>query len=167
MRRHRRRGVEVLELLLVTPVILLALLGAFEFSMLTLNQSVVTHATTVGAREAAKDPTTSEVLAEINNVLAAYDIQITDSSGSGTVLVIQNGSSPATPAKYGDPLLTGECNPPANPALQADEVRVTICIALDAAKTSGTPVMNAFNYCGFTFADKRFEVSAMAAKESL
>ncbi len=165
---QRRRGVQTLEVILVTPVIVLVLLATLEFGMLNITHAAITHAATVGAREAGKllpngDIALTEVVDEVNEVLAANDINITNAAGSGTKLTIQDGADPANPLTFGDPSLT--CGPPASPVLDADEVRVTLCIDFGATKLNGAPVIDAFSYCGFTFAGKQFKASAVVKKE--
>jgi Flp pilus assembly protein TadG len=167
-RRSLRRGIKVLELILVTPIILLALVGTLEYGLLNINHAAVTHAATVGAREAGKlDPQNEiqlmEVVGRVNQILAANDIVITGAAGSGTRLVIQDGADSLNPLVFGDPNMT--CTPPVMPALELDEVRVTLCIDFSATKLNGTPVIDAFDYCGFTFDGKRFQVSSLGKKE--
>jgi len=162
--KQRRRGVQTLELILVTPVIVLALLATLEFGMLNMTHAAITHATTVGARESGKldangDIVLSEVVDEVNEVLGAIDIEI-DNSRTGSRLAIVDGDNPGSPLYEGDSSLTCTL-----PSPQAGEVSITLCIEFDATKLNGAPVINAFSYCGFTFNGKRFEVSALVKKE--
>ena len=101
-RRRSRRGIKVLELILVTPIILLALLGTVEYGLLNITHAAVTQAATVGAREAAKlnpldEIVLDEVVGRVNQILVANEIVITDVPGSGTRLVIEDGSDPLNP----------------------------------------------------------------------
>jgi Flp pilus assembly protein TadG len=160
--------VQTLELILVTPVIVLVMLAILEFGMLNITQSAITHAATVGAREAGKTETfttgaggtVEEIRDEINAVLAAIDIQITDTS-SGMLITIQERTGGVTnDYTVGDTSLS-----PTLPALDDGEVSATLCIAFDATKLNGSPVINAFSSCGFTFNGKEFEISSLARKE--
>jgi hypothetical protein len=163
-----RRGGVVLELILVTPIIVAALVGGLEYGMLNITQAGVTHAATVAAREAAKlnpsdDIVLGEVVGEVNAVLGTYGIVLSDTAGSGTKLVIEDGLNLGSPLVFGDPGLA--CPPPAGPSLNLDEVRVTLCIEFSATKLNGAPVINAFDLCGFTFDGKRFHISSVVKKE--
>lgn len=167
-RGQRRRGVQTLELILITPIVVLVLLAVLEFGMLNVTHATVTHASTVGAREAAKlDPNLEivleEVVDEVNLILSTIDVVITDVDGSGTKLVIEDGDDPLNPLVYGDQTMT--CDPPITPQLGEHEVRVTLCIEFSATKLNGSPVIDAFSYCGFTFDGKRFHISSVAKKE--
>jgi hypothetical protein len=164
----------VLELILITPVIVLVMLAILEFGMLNITHSAVTHATTVGAREAGKLAPSGaivldEVVDEVNLVLAAVDILLDDDPGDGTYFIIEDGDNDPTNSSnwltFGDPDLAGVCEPPLIGVPVAGEVRVTLCIEFDATKLNGAPVIDAFNYCGFTFDGKRFEMSALVKKE--
>jgi hypothetical protein len=164
----------VLELILVPPVIVLAALAVLEFGMLNTTHGALTHATTVGAREAGKLAPSGaivldEVVDEVNDVLAAVDILLDDDPGDGTFFIIEDGDNDPGDSNnwltFGDPLLGGVCEPPVVGTPVAGEVRVTLCVDFDATKLNGAPVINAFNYCDFTFTGKRFEMSALVKKE--
>ena len=145
----------VLELILVLPVLVILLVAMVEFTMLMILQSTVTHAATVGAREAGKYPDIDEVVEAVTVVLGANCIALDDADGSGTKVLLESGD--ALPSYFGDPSL--ECNVPENP-LQPDEVRVTVCVALRA-----TPFCDALRAFGFSLFDNRLEVSSLVKKE--
>lgn len=126
-RPSRRRGVGTLQLILVLPVILVVLLALFEFTMLMVLKSAVTHAATVAAREAGKDADIDELAEVVQAVVAANCITIGDTPGCGTKIVLEAGDGAIT--EYGDTDMN--CTLPAN-AVGPDEVRVTVCVATDA-----------------------------------
>jgi len=152
---RRRRGVEVLELLLVMPIFVLALVASVEYVPLLITQATITHAATVGAREAGKGADAEWAAIEANKVLAAASIAITDTAGSGTKVVIEDG---ATVTSWGDPSLT-VASPP--PAVDAGNVRVTVCILFSALKTNGSPVLGPYNAFGYMLAGDRFQIRAL------
>ena len=173
-RRERRSGVQVLEVILVTPIIALVMLAILEFGMLNITHGALTQATTVGAREAGKLAPSGaivleEVVDEVNAVLAAIDILLDDDPGDGTYFIIEDGDNDPSDSNnwltFGDPDLAGVCEPPAQGTPIGGEVRVTLCVEFDATKLNGAQVIDAFSYCGFTFDGKRFEMSALVKKE--
>ncbi|NUQ64288.1 MAG: pilus assembly protein [Pirellulales bacterium] len=163
-RKFRRAGVQTLELVLVTPVIVIVFVAAFQFGLVHWTQSAITHAATEGAREAGKDAphqTPANLVVEIAGVVDAVldpmGIDISNASGSGTRVTLEVGGNTAS---FGDP--TFNCNPPASPTLSSDEVRVTVCIKLDK-----TPVLDpgALGYFGFVFPGDHFRVSTVSLIE--
>jgi len=157
-RKHalrRRRGVITLELILVMPVLVIMLVAMVEYTTLMILQSTVTHAATVGAREAGKIADIDEVVEAVTVVLGANCIALDDAEGSGTKMILESGDE--LPIQFGDPAL--ECDVPEIP-LQPDEVRVTICVALTA-----TPFCDALRSFGFSLFDKRLEISSLVKKE--
>jgi hypothetical protein len=150
------------------------MLAVLEFGILNTTHGALTHATTVGAREAGKLAPSGaivldEVVGEVNNVLAAAAIELDDDAGDGTFFIIEDGDNDPTNSAnwltFGDPLLAGTCEPPLTGTPVAGEVRVTLCVEFGATKLNGAAVINAFSYCGFTFTDKRFQISALVKKE--
>ncbi len=154
---RRRRGVATLELILVVLVFVVMLVALVEFTMLMILQSTVTHAATVGAREAGKIADIEEVVEAVQAVVGVNCITISAASGSGTKVVLEDGTNLTT--QFGD--LALDCQLPANP-LAPDEVRVTVCIEMGA-----TPVCDALRAFGFSLLGKRFQVSSLVKKESL
>jgi Flp pilus assembly protein TadG len=150
-----RRGVEVLELILVLPVLIIVLVGTFEYASLTMLQAAITHAATVGAREAGKCPHIDIVLDVVDDVLSASCITLDDADDSGTKVVLEVYGEPDQ--VFGDANLT--CNPPDND-LNENEVRVTICIAL-----SSTGFCNALADWGFSMEGCVIRASSLVKKE--
>ena len=150
-RRRPRRGVEVLELILVLPILTIVLVAAFEFAVLTMLQAAITHAATVGAREAGKCPIIDTILPPIGEVLDAVCITLDNAADSGTKVVLEVYGEPDQ--VFGDPNLT--CSPPVNP-LNEYEVRVTICVALSA-----TGFCDALADWGFSMDGCVFRVSSV------
>jgi hypothetical protein len=172
MRRHssarkpRRRGVQTLELILVAPVVVLVLLAILEYGMLNITQGAITHAATVGAREAGKESTftvlgtydpVQSIVDEVNEVLATVDIAIDGRPGALMVIKDDDGTEYTSGDAGG---FTYSLPTPA-----AGEVSVTLFLKFSATKFNGSPLINAFHYCGFTFAGKQFRVSSLVKTE--
>lgn len=160
-RLRQRRGVQILELLLVTPIFVLALFASVEYMPLLVTQAAITHAATVGAREAGKGADAEWVAAEVNKVLAATDIEITDTAGSGMMVIIEDGDGAPT-TSWGDPDLAVTT---ALPTVDAGNVRVTVYILFSALKTNGNPVLNPYNIFCYMFGGDRFEIRSLVKKE--
>ncbi|KKK66331.1 hypothetical protein LCGC14_2965190, partial [marine sediment metagenome] len=142
-------------MILALPILVVMLVALVEYTTLMILQSTVTHAATVGAREAGKIADIDEVIEAVQVVLGVNCITLADEEGSGTKVILEGGD--LFPTEFGDPTL--DCDPPTNP-LEPDEVRVTVCIALTA-----TPVCDALRTFGFSLIGKRFEVSSLVKKE--
>jgi len=151
----RRRGAVTLELILVLPVLVVMLVAMVEYTTLMILQSTVTHAATVGAREAGKIADIDEVVEAVSVVLGANCIELSDEERSGTKVTLEGGG--LLPAQFGDPSLAPTL--PENP-IEPDEVRVTVSVALAA-----TPFCDALQAFGFTLFGKRLEVSSLVKKE--
>jgi hypothetical protein len=152
----RCRGSVTLELLLVIPVLLIVLIGAVEFGTIQIVQPAITQAAGVGARQAGKEGDIVDVVEAVNGVLAAINVEITADPNSGGKVILEDGTDP--PVEFGDPNL--DCDPPLNPVLDSDEVRVTVCVEVAA-----TPVIDAHDSYGITLSGKRFRVSSVVKKE--
>jgi hypothetical protein len=154
---RRRAGVQTLELILAMPVIVVTLVAIVEFGTVQTVLSAVTHAATVGAREAGKGATLLEVASSVDGVLEPHGIDVVDGNApvAGTKVLVETG---ALVEIFGD--LSLGCGPPAAPILNADEVRVTVCIDLD-----NTPVLDVLCNWGFPFPGDCFRVSSVVKRE--
>lgn len=154
-RGKNRRGVEVLELILVLPVLVVALVALVQFGIAMVVHQAVTTAAGAAAREASKQADILVVRDAVDRILSPHNIQILNTPGSGTKVMLDDGALGTT--SFGDAGLSciAHGNAPA-----ANEVRVTVCIDLAKAK-----VPNALASFGLDFAGKRFETSATVRKE--
>ena len=160
---RRRSGVEVLELLLVTPVIVVLLVATIQFGSVHLIDSAITHASTVGVREAAQEADVGEVAVEVDKVLQPHGIDVVTALGSpvdGTQVILEVGTDVT---KFSN--LSFQPPPPASPEfpeLGPGEVRVTVYVKLDK-----TPIINvkALEEFGFIFPGEYFQVSSVAKLE--
>jgi Flp pilus assembly protein TadG len=120
----------VLELILMLPVWLIALLAIVEYGQIMANLQQVALASRVGAEEASQTPSlpTSPGAPVPANVLSAIEQQLASSGISGCRVILEhNVGGPVT-------LTSGTCDqcvPPATPLpLDRQYVRVTVCVPL-------------------------------------
>lgn len=152
-----------MELILVTPVIMIVLVATIQFASVHLIESALTHAATVGAREAAQEATVDEVAVEVDAVLEPHGIDVVDSMGQpgdGTYVILEVGDQVT---EFGDPAF--DPDPPSTPdypELGPAEVRVTVYVKLDK-----TPIINvnALEDFGFIFPGEFFQISSVAKLE--
>jgi hypothetical protein len=148
---RRRSGVETLQLIIALPLLVIVLFAAFQYGVLVLIQGTVTHAATVGAREAGKGVSTPILVNVVNNVLSLNGIMV---PADATLIVERPGVPTDT---VGPP-----CPPPAAPVLGPDDVRVTICVDLTTP-----PLLNCLKAFdpALDFTGKRFEISSVSPIE--
>lgn len=150
-----RRGAVTLELILVLPILVVLLVATFELTIVLLLKPAVTHAATVGAREAGKAADVDELAEVVQAVIGVNCITVSDAPGSGVKIVLEDGAAETT--EFGDPTMA--CPTPENP-LNSDEVRVTVCVEYEV-----TPICDALSYFGFSLAGRSFLASSLVKKE--
>ena len=153
-RRGRRKGSLTLEVVLVLPILLLTLVAGIQFGTTMIVEQAVTHAATVGAREAGKGADVDQVVSAVETMLVPHGIHI--GPYAGVVLEDLEASPPVQ--QRGLPA----CAPPSTPTLNSTQVRVTVCVDL-----SSKPFLNAMRFIGVDSRGKRFSVSAVVGKEGL
>jgi len=156
--RHNSRSASAaLEVILAGPVVVITIFAAFQYGVAVLCRQAVAQASGAGARVASAEGSDfTDVVAEVEAVLQAHDVPVSNVPGSGVKVLLEEGGVPLQ--EFGDPTLT--CNPPANPTMAGDEVRVTVCLEL----TTG-PLLNVLQSFGFDFSGRRFEIATLLAKE--
>lgn len=100
-----RRGVLSLELILTLPILLIVLMGLFEFTVLFYSRSLIVEATRVGARQASLPGATAEsVEEEVRNILSPrlqtgihVGVDVGLHSGDVVVVSVQTPMSSASP----------------------------------------------------------------------
>ena len=168
-RTSMRRGSVTLEFILVTPIIIILTWAVFQYGILLLVQQSVTHAAAVAAREAGKGEPIDVIGRVVDNVLMVHCLDIADENGdpiadSGMRVLLETGDpmgGPATVESFGDASV--ECDPPDDPAVQPDEVRVTVC--LDLTKPPICNFLLNFGLTELTFEGKRLVISSLVKKE--
>lgn len=141
--RYRRNGVEVLELVLVLPILILSLVAAIQFASVLVVDTTLSHASLEVARLAAMDCTEVQITDRVNEFLAVHDMTL----GVGSQLIVEDASGVTISA--GD----GSLSPSVSyPPISDARVRATLIV-----ETNATPIPNALrNYC-VDFADRQFE----------
>jgi len=154
--------VEIVEMLLVMPVLFTITLAVFEFGLMMVYHQIVTAAAAEGAREAAKTSDDTQVADVIQQFLALENVTfdtINPPSPSGDAFVlIERGLATGT---RGNSLLTCEAKGP-NP-LNAEEVRVTV--AAKMVVSGDRPVPNWLQSIGLDLSNSKLEVSGMSHSE--
>jgi len=148
-RRHKRRGVSSIELIMVLVVLIVATFVSLQFGIALIVKQAVAQASLVAAREAAKGADSAQLRAVIERVLSGHQITI----GSDSSFVLED---PNPEPQQG----TLPCTPPAAPALDSDEVRVTLCVSLTAH-----PILNILKAYGIDFTGRQFSISSVAIRE--
>ena len=148
--RRRRRGAITLEAIFVVLILLIATLAVFQFGFAMVVRQTTAHAATVAAREAAKGAELAELGDIIEAVFLAHDIQV----GDGASFVLERGALP--PVTQGDV----DCMPPSSPTVGTDEVRVTVCVAMDRS-----PFINPLGTLGASFTGKSFQATSLVKIE--
>ena len=150
-RDRQRRGVYTIELIVVLIVLILATFVSFQFGIALIVKQAVAQASTVAAREAAKanPANVDELETIIETILAGHGITI----GADASFVLEN---PGPQPLRG----TLPCTPPLVPAIDGDEVRVTLCVSLTAH-----PILNILEAYGIDFTGKTFTISSVATRE--
>ena len=148
--RRKRRGAVTLEGIIVFSILLIATLAVFQFGFAMVVRQTTAHAATVAAREAAKNADAMELIGVIDAVFQAHDIHV----GDGASFVLEVGVTP--------PILEGDipCAPPAMPTLTSNEVRVTVCVAMDRR-----PFINPLGTLGASFVGRTFQASSLVRSE--
>ncbi len=141
------------------PILLIASIATIQFGIAMVVSQAVSHAATVGAREAGKmanmgapgvDMDELEMI--VSKVLATHGLII----GPDASVVLEDPTAPIPVDQRG----TLPCAPPSAPTVHPSEVRVTVCVDLSAR-----PFLNCLTSFGIDFAGKRFSASSLVKKE--
>ena len=156
-----RRGVQVLEALLVIPILLIAMAAFFQFGPLVIVQHATTNAAAETAREISKiyefdinDPIDiAKAESVVNEVLGVHGITVGD---PGLLVVIEDENGVAC---IGDASLEPKFCPPNSSITDVSEVKVTVILMLEDA-----PVPNVLEVYCVDLSEKRYEVCSTARK---
>ncbi len=147
-----RRGKLTIELFFVLPILIISSLAVLQFGVALLVKQAVSHAATVGVREASRGADFNEVADAVNQILAAHNLQL----GPRASMVLEDPDADMPTQQEG----TFPCTPPVNPTVESGEVRVTVCLGLTAS-----PIINPLKTFGVDFTGKSFTFSSQANKE--
>ena len=134
---------------MVLVVLMIATFASLQFGIALIVKQTAAQAATVAAREAAKGANVADLKSDIERVLAGHGIKI----GADAAFVLEN---PLPQPKQG----TLACTPPTSPALDGDEVRVTLCVSLTAH-----PILNILEAYGIDFTNRDFTISSVTTRE--
>ncbi len=151
-RWSRRRALATLQVVLVLPILVLMTVAIIQFGILILVEQAVTHAATVAAREAGKGADVDQLACVVETMLCPHNVKL----GPNASLVLEDLEADTPVEQRG----TLPCTAPSTPSLDADEVRVTVCVEL-----SKKPFLNALKCVGLDLAGRRFSVSSVVKKE--
>jgi len=166
--RHRgnaRRGIQILEMILVLPILLIAILACFQFGPVMIVQGTLTNAAEETARETAKiyqfdisdaaDVDKSEAVA--NTILAAAHGLTTASPG--VLLILENADGVAC---RGDAALEALHCPAATSVTDASETKATILLNVDDA-----PIPQVLETFCVDISGQRFQIAAVVRSDCL
>ena len=149
---RNRSGVEILELILVLPILFLTLAGGLQFSSVISVDTTLCHAALEAARLASFGCDEVSITERVDEFLGIHNMAL----GGGSRVVIEDSSGIVE--SIGDNSLT---SPTIGSAVPVDCVRATLIVETDSA-----PVPNALaNYC-VDFSSRQFEHSAIAIRQT-
>lgn len=161
-RTSKRKGVELLELILVMPILFIATLAVFEFGILLLYQEAVTSAAAEGAREAAKTSNDSEVAFVVQSFLAIhnviFDTTMISNGGGNAYVLVERGLAVGERGS-----LVYAATPNGPNTLNPNEIRVTVSTPMVIANDK--PVPNWLRFFGFDLATSRMKISSLTLAE--
>lgn len=157
-----RRGIEVLEIILALPVLLIATIALIELGVLMVFDQTVVTASTKGAREAGKGANITEIRDVVNTFLGVHGVAITEASNTGNiVLEVGTAGGPVVTSVNSNP-----CTPP-GPAVVDGEVRVTVGVELlnPLFPSEAPPVPDALATFGFSLSGRSLKSSTLVRQE--
>jgi hypothetical protein len=151
--RRRRQGALAIEFLLIFLILVLAVFASFQFGIAMVVRQAIGHSATVAAREAGKFADADELVEVVNQILCVHQLQV----GDDVAVILED------PQNLDEPIAVRgnvECDPPTEPILIPNAVRVTVCVRIDSA-----PFYNALTCYGIDFTGKHFQFSSVVLKE--
>lgn len=154
-----RTGAATLEAILVVPVLVIVTVAAIQFAVTLVVEQSIAHTATVAAREAAKEtalPTNTasdiadELVDVVNTMLAPHKLAV----GPSVSFALEIGGSPTQTRG------SLACDPPSQPTVGPDEVRVSVCVRLDTA-----PFPNLLSGFDIDVANRCLRRSSLVKKE--
>lgn len=131
---QRRRGIEVLELILVLPILFLSLAAGVQFASVMAVDATLCHASLEASRLASMECSEEQVLNRTNEFLAVHGLSL----GPGAALTLEDGDGVLY--ALGDATLS---SPTLGTPVEEGCVRATLLV-----ETDSTPIPNTLrNYC--------------------
>ncbi|MEX1039612.1 MAG: TadE family protein [Pirellulaceae bacterium] len=157
-RCHSRRGIEVLEAILVIPILLIAILSGFLFGPLIAVDQMTRSAAEDAAREGAKQrggQVVEEIVAEVvTPILAVHGLSL--DPGGGAMVIVEQLNQVSC---LGDVTQWNDC-PETSSVIHFAEVRVTVRVAVEAA-----PIPQVLAYFGIDLTPRTLECTAVARRD--
>lgn len=159
---NNRRGVQTLELIVVLPILLLALLAIFQFGTAMVIHHAVINVAEETARELSKvfelditDPDDIDEVGEVvNEIMGVHGIALGD---DGLLVVVEDSTGVVC---LGDPAMEPEFCPPGTSITEEVEIKVTIFLLVE-----NTPIPQLLDYYCIDFSDKYYEFCSIKRKE--
>lgn len=151
--RRRRRGALTIEFLLIFLILVLAVFASFQFGIAMVIRQAISHSATVAAREAGKFADADELVEVVNQILCVHQLTV----GDDVTVILEDPQNVDEPIAIRGNVV---CDPPAEPILIPNAVRVTVCVRIDSA-----PFYNALTCYGIDFTGKHFQFSSVVLKE--
>jgi len=157
-RRHLRRGIQVLEALLVIPILLIAIMSGFLFGPLIAVDQSTRSAAEDAAREGAKQrgsQVVEEIVMEVvTPILAIHNLSPT--TGGGAMVIVEQLDEVSC---LGDTGLWNDC-PVSSTVTDPAEVRVTVRVSVAAA-----PIPQVLAYFGVDLSSRTLECTALGRRD--
>ena len=165
-RLRKPRGAVTLEAIAVLPPLLILFIAVLEFGIAILTQQAVTSASLEGARTAAREnATTNIVAADVLQFLTVHEVTF-NTTGTNAVddarVIIEVGAAGPVGLAGERGNTTLPCTPNGG-ALAANQVRVTVCVRM--TNGANQPVPDWLNSFGFTTVGRNLEVSSLTTFE--
>jgi len=158
-RQRSRRGIQVLEAILVLPILLIAILSGFLFApLMAVNQATISaaeEAAREGAKQLGNQVVEDIVLETAGPILAVHGLRLEDEGGA--MVIIEQFEQPVI--CRGDIGVWNDC-PNTSTVTDAAEVRVTVRVAVKAA-----PIPQVLKYFGVDLSSQTLECTALARKD--
>jgi hypothetical protein len=163
-RRSNRRGVQILEALLVIPILLISLAAFFQFGPMVTVQQAVTQASIETAREISKiyefdisDPgDQAEAVEVVNTILGVHGIQVGD---PGLLVILEDFNGVAC---LGDAALETTYCPASSTVTDGAEFKVTLILSLENA-----PVPNVLGAYCVDLSNRHYQVTSVSRNNCL
>ena len=152
-RRRRRHGALTIEFLLIFLILVLAVFASFQFGISMVIRQAISHSATVAAREAGKFADADELVEVVNQILCVHQLQV----GDDVTVILEDPENLLEPIAIRGNV---DCDPPAQPILIPNAVRVTVCVRIDSA-----PFYNGLTCYGIDFTGEHFQFSSVVLKE--
>lgn len=173
-----RRGAQILEAILVIPILVLTVVAMVQFAAISTVQQAVESAADEAAREISKAEvrggdfvahTPAIATSVVSDVLGVHGVTVSNVADSGVRVFIEDALNDDGDADGNTAISVGDSNlvrnSPPTTGVEPNEVRITVVMSFDPGTPNSDPVPDALKYIGLSFASRQFEISTTAIKE--